>query len=110
VEAGLTPPRAETLNASRDAASGAVTLEGNLKDLGGALSVEVGFEYRSLKALDVNERIGAWHSTPLRGMTATGSFSVRVEGWKSGEPYEFRSLVKHPLLTVRGEAKRVIPK
>jgi alpha-L-fucosidase len=69
--------------------------------------VEVGFEYRSLRGLDVNERIGAWHSTPSHRMDAPGSFSVRVEGWNSGEPYEFRSLVKHPLLTIRGEAKRV---
>ena len=29
-----------------------------------------------------------------------------MSGWEAGEPYEFRAVVKHPVLTMYGEAKR----
>jgi hypothetical protein len=39
-------------------------------------------------------------------MTAAGAFSATINGWAAGEPYEFRAVVKHPVLTMYGEAKR----
>jgi len=29
-----------------------------------------------------------------------------VTNWNTGEPYEFRAVVKHPVLTMYGEARR----
>jgi alpha-L-fucosidase len=107
VRPGLTPPRVETLSAAR--AGQVVTLSGRLGSLGDAKSVEVGFEWRSLKGLDRNERSGEWTATPLKPMTAPGEFSAQVTRWEADAPYEFRAVVKHPLLTLYGEGKRATP-
>jgi alpha-L-fucosidase len=105
VQPAFTPPRIETGRAERR--GGEVVLSGMLPSLGDAKSVEVRFEYRSLKGLDANERTGAWQSTPFQPMSTAGEFSARVPGWAAGEPYEFRAVVKHPVLTMYGDAKRV---
>ncbi|HLK62725.1 MAG TPA: alpha-L-fucosidase [Bryobacteraceae bacterium] len=101
----LTPPHVETGRVSREGAN--VSLTANLMALGDAPAVEVGFEYRSLKGLDVNERSGEWRQTPRQRMTAPGAFSGRVPAWAPGERYEFRAVVQHPVLTMYGEAKTV---
>jgi alpha-L-fucosidase len=106
VKPAQTPPAVETGRASRNAA-GRVTLDGTLAALGSAKPVEVWFEYRSLKGLDANERSGAWQRTPPRRQDAPGAFRAEVGGWEPGEPYEFRAAVKHPVLTLYGEGKRV---
>lgn len=100
----LTPPRVETGRAARNGSG--VTLSATLGALGDAPSVEVGFEYRSLKGLDANERSGEWRQTPFERVTAPCPFSASVSAWAPGEPYEFRAVVKHPVLTIYGEAKR----
>lgn len=105
VAPAFTPPRVET-GAAKRAGSG-VTLSGSLQSLGDAGAVEVRFEYRSLKGLDVNERAGEWSATPFQKMGAPGGFSAQVPAWEPGVPYEFRAVVKHPVLTMYGDAKRV---
>ena len=40
-------------------------------------------------------------------MTAAGDFSARIAAWNAGEPYEFRAVVKHPMLTIYGDSKKV---
>jgi alpha-L-fucosidase len=105
VEPALAPPRVETGQAVRGEPG--VTLQGTLRALGDAKSVEVRFEYRSLKGLDTNERSGEWTVTPYRRMETPGAFSAQVPAWAANEPYEFRAAVKHPVLTMYGEAKKV---
>ena len=105
VTPALAPPQVQTSNAVRQ--GNAVRLEGSLRSLGDAPEVQVRFEYRSLKGLDVNERSGTWQTTPLRQMTAPGSFSATVSSWEAGEPYEFRAVVQHPLLTMYGDSRKV---
>jgi len=105
VQPALKPPEVRTSRASRE--GNGVRLEGSLLALGDAPVVEVGFEYRSLKGLDVNERSGAWRSTQLQRMTRTGSFSAEVPSWEAGEPYEFRAVVRHPLMVMYGDARKV---
>src|SRR5205085_2526264 len=105
VQPALNPPHVETLTAAREASG--VTLTARLQALGDAPAVEVGFEYRSLKGLDTNERSGEWKATPVQRLTAPAEFRARVAGWEAGEPYEFRAVVQHPVLTMYGEGKRV---
>jgi alpha-L-fucosidase len=105
VQPALVPPQVQTSQAARQ--SNGVKLEGSLRALGDAQSVEVGFEYRSLKGLDVNERSGAWQSTSMQKMTSPGDFAATVPAWESGVPYEFRAVVKHPLLTMYGDSRKV---
>jgi alpha-L-fucosidase len=105
VKPALEPPRIETVSAARSGSK--VVLEGALRSLGDAKTVEVGFEYRSLKGLDTNERSGDWTTVPMEKRTGPGTFSATVEAWELGVPYEFRAVVNHPLLTMYGDSKKV---
>jgi alpha-L-fucosidase len=106
VKPALTLPRVETSRAVWNAAAGTATPEGNLRDLGQSVSLEVGFEYRDITGLDTNERTGAWTVTPLARRDAAGGFAAQVGGLKPGNTYEYRAVVKHPLLTLYGLEKR----
>ena len=105
VEPSFSPPLVETTKAMRSGQG--VRLEATLHSLGDSKSLEVSFEYRSLKGLDTNERSGVWQTAPGQRMTAAGDFSATVEAWQPGVPYEFRAVVKHPVLTMYGDSKKV---
>jgi len=105
VQPAFAPPNVETSRAVREGAI--VVMSGTLHSLGDAKAVEVRLEYRSLKGLDTNERSGEWTVTPFQRMESPGAFSAGVPGWAADEPYEFRATVRHPVLTMYGEAKRV---
>ena len=83
------------------------TLKGQLKDLGKAERLEVGFEYRGIAGLDASDRSIPWQAGPTRVMTATGEFSMAIDGLKPNGVYEYRAWVKHPLLTIYGAEKRM---
>lgn len=106
VEPAFHPPLVETTNAARSGSG--VKLEATLHSMGDSKSLEVGFEYRSLKGLDTNERTGDWQELPARRVTAPGVFSALAPAWEPGVPYEFRAVVKHPVLTMYGESKKVV--
>ena len=106
VEAALAPPRVETLRGRWDAAAGVAILEGNLRDLGKAPSIQAGFEYRPVRGQDVFERNEPWTAAGFVELRSPGPYSVRVEGWKPGEVYEIRAVARHPLLTVYGREVR----
>lgn len=102
VQPGVTPPQIATLNARWNAAAKTVTVTGRLDDLGKAPAVEVGAQYRiKPEATEFTSR--PWQSTPLVARSATGEFSIEVGGLNAGQRYEFRVLVKHPLLSVTGK-------
>jgi alpha-L-fucosidase len=108
VKPALTPPRVVTGGARWS--EGTAVLEGELQNMGDAASLEVGFEYRSLAGQDANERTEPWVATPLARRTAAGAFSAPVNFLKAGETYEYRALVKHPLLTLYGAEKKLATK
>jgi len=104
----LTPPRVETIRGVWNAASQTATFEGNLLDMGGTGVLEVGFEYRDITGQDVNERMETWKGAPFARRAATGVFRVTVSGLAPQRTYEFRAVVRHPLLTVYGGEKRLL--
>jgi len=106
----LIPPKVATGEWKWNAAAGTVTFEGGLVDLAGAASLEVGLEYRSLKGQDANERTLPWIAMPFERRTSPGPFSAIVNGLEAGETYEYRAVVKHPLLTLYGEEKKAVLK
>jgi alpha-L-fucosidase len=107
VQPALTPPRVDTTKVSFDANSRAVACEGNLLDLGDARALDVGFEYRDITGLDVNDRPDKWTPVPAGTRTAKGSFSAAASGLASGHTYEFRAVAKHPLLPLYGRDLRL---
>jgi alpha-L-fucosidase len=106
VEPALSPPVVITTAARWDAAGQTATLQGELKDLGKADAVEVGFEYRSVKGLDLTERPDAYRRTPLERRASPGAFSAAMREWRPGDVYEWRAVVKHPLITTYGKEQR----
>ena len=86
-------------------------LSGELTSLGQADAVEVGFEYRRRKQTEeLLSADAAWTASPLSRLSAPGPFSATVKGLAAGKVYEFRAVVKHPLLQVAGEEHPVADK
>ncbi|MCC6861856.1 MAG: alpha-L-fucosidase [Bryobacterales bacterium] len=103
---GMVPPAVTTSSAAWDSASGAVTFQGSLTAMGKADSVEVGFQYRQRKgATDLYEKTEPWKDTPLVRRAAPGPYSLRLPGLPRGQSFDYRAVVKHPLLTTYGEEK-----
>jgi alpha-L-fucosidase len=102
VEPALKPPVVLTL------ASQSGELRGELRSLGDAKDVEVGFEYRARKGMtDLYERDDPWKPLPLEKRTVPGSFTGRLPAGVRADDQEFRSVVKHPLLTLYGTERPV---
>jgi alpha-L-fucosidase len=107
VKPAFTPPRLETSGAKIDRSRNSATLEGLLTGMGGASSLEVGFEYRSILGLDASDRSIPWQPGPSTTVTAPGRFSLEVGDLNPQGIYEYRAWVKHPVLTIFGEEKRL---
>ena len=108
VKPALVPPRIETTRATLS--SGGATLEANLRDMGQTPALEVGFEYRDVTGMDTEERTRPWIATPLVRRQAAGVFSAQVPGLSAGHVYEYRAVVKHPLITLYGGEKKLTVK
>ena len=102
VEPALVPPRVKTGSYRWDEGSGNYRLEGELLDMGEAKSLDVGFEYRAIDGEDIHARSAPWIATPTQTVTQTGPFSATLEGLPKDKHYEFRAVVRHPLLALYG--------
>ena len=95
VEAALEPPKIETTT----------NFAANMVSLGGAASVEVFFEYQDVTGFDLTERPDNWKSLPAQTITKPGRVSVKAPSLQSGHQYEYRPVVRHPLLQLYGATK-----
>jgi alpha-L-fucosidase len=96
------PPRIKTGNYKWDEGSGSYLLQGELLDMGQAKTLEVGFEYRTIDGEDIHARSAPWLATPNQKVTAAGPFSTTLDGLPKDKHYEFRAVVRHPLLALYG--------
>jgi alpha-L-fucosidase len=107
VSPGLQLPAVATATGQRRA--NAAIVKGELRSLGAAPAVEVAFEYRRRKGTeDLLKQEAPWTRTRLVRQSAPGAFSASVEGLDPGVIYEFRAVVKHPLITLYGEEKPLV--
>jgi alpha-L-fucosidase len=104
-----TPPYAETGKATIQN-DGGVTLEGELIELAGAAQVEIGFELQEFLGFEKAMYNTQWTATAMRQMDNPGPFRLRVRGLKPNTNYQYRTIVKHPQLTVRGDHVRFTTK
>ena len=102
VEPAFTPPHVKTLSYSWDPANGSYVLRGEVLDMSGAKSLEVGFEYRSIAGEDVHARTAPWVATETQTVTKPGTFSTALANLPREGSYEFRAVVRHPLLAIYG--------
>ncbi|MEM9079713.1 MAG: alpha-L-fucosidase [Verrucomicrobiota bacterium] len=84
------------------------TLSGELVELAGAESVEVFFEYQVYKGFAAAMHNTEWEATPAQLVSEVGEFVAKVEGLELGETYQYRAVVKHPKITMRGNHLRFV--
>lgn len=107
VQPALTPPRVDTIRVACEANGRSVACEGNLLDLGDAPSLVVGFEYRDITGLDVNDRPENWTAVAVGPRTSPGRFTGTATDLAPGRTYEFRAVAHHPLLPRFGRDLRL---
>jgi len=107
VKPAFVPPKVETKNASFDAATKTASVTGALLDLGNASTLKVGFEYRSIAGLDASDRSIVWQEGPSTTVGSPGEFTLKLKDLNPDGIYEYRAYVRHPLLTLYGEERRL---
>ena len=95
-EPALTPPHVQTIGASGN------ILKGEVLDMGDSASLQVGFEYRPIQGEDVNSRSSGWVATPTQTVSRPGPYAIQVAGLSPEGKYEFRAVIRHPLLPLYG--------
>ena len=108
VEPALDPPLVETGNAIIK--NGAVELNGRLLKKGNADSLQLLFEYRPYAGFAENLYSKDWLKTAPVAIRDTGNFTQVLPGVEAGKEYQYRAVVIHPRLAVRGDVKRVTVK
>lgn len=103
---GLEPPEVQTLSdASWDGS--AALLRADLKALGDAQTVRVGFEYRRKKSTaEMYEEDDPWKvvGKKLAPMSAPGEFSAKLARVDAKRSWEYRAVVEHPKVRLYGQA------
>lgn len=106
----FTPPQVLTGEAKWDAGTNCYLLQGELKSLGTSSSVEVSFQYRRRKGLaDLYEPADTWKNLPFSTKSSLGAFSACLPGADKDSDYEFRAVVKHPLVMLNGLPRPMNP-
>ena len=103
---GLQPPEVETLSGAEWGPKGAA-LEADLRGLGDASSVRVGFEYRRRKSTaEMYEPDDPWKPVErkMASMSAPGKFSAVLGRADARREWEYRAVVEHPKVTLYGQA------
>lgn len=104
VEPALDPPFVKTLGAVIE--DGKATLNGELVEKGDASSFEVGFLYRPYAGFAENLTGEAWKYSSLTKIQKLQQYEMRVDDLNSGVEYEYRAVVRHPKIEIKGEIKR----
>ncbi|QHN03226.1 alpha-L-fucosidase [Granulicella sp. WH15] len=101
VEEAFAPPTVHTLP-PLTMNNGSITLRGSWQDAADAPGTEFGFDYRLITGEDKLSRLHGWQHLPLQPAAHSGEFSA-VFHPEPGEQYEYRAVLKHPLLMLFGE-------
>ena len=104
VEPALDPPLVETLTATVQ--NEVIELKGRLVKKGNTDKVTLLFEYRPYAGFAENLYSTTWLKTSQIGLDKEGDFTIQLPPAEKGKEYEFRAVVIHPQLTVRGDVKR----
>lgn len=109
---GLQPPEVQTLTETSWEGGNAL-LRAELKALGDAPTVRVGFEYRRKKSTaEMYEDDDTWKlvGKKLTAMSSPGEFSAKLPRIDSKRSWEYRALVEHPKVRLYGQAATLAAK
>ena len=106
VKPALVPPVVLTGEGERRPDGASAVVHADLKDLGQAASIELGFQYRRRKGVEeLYQPDEEWQETPLVARSAPGTYAAELTGLDPTQVYEYRAMVKHPLLNLYGEER-----
>lgn len=104
VKPSCQPP--QVVNGKSSSKDGTITFRGELKSLGDAKSVKVGFEYQEYAGFHENMYNEKWESTKLLEVDKKGPFEIKVKVPK-GKTYQWRAVVEHPKVKLTGDHSKV---
>lgn len=105
VEPALDPPFVNTLEASM--AGDRMVLKGALVKKGDSEQLEVGFLYRPYAGFAENLTGGSWTYSHFIALNNLEKFNIGINELVSGQEYEYRAVVRHPKIEIKGEIKRI---
>jgi alpha-L-fucosidase len=105
VEPAIDPPQIITVSAKNE--NGKVIMTGKLAATGDNKQLKAGFLFRPYAGFVENLYDKEWQESPLVEINATDEYSVEIPDLKKSVEYEYRAMVKHPLITITGEIKRI---
>lgn len=104
VKPSCVPP--VVINGKAKGKDGQVTFGGELRELGDADKVLVGFEYQEYLGFAENMYNDEWLSTELVEVSKPGEFTRTIEV-PNGKTYQWRAVVKHPRVKMTGDHNQV---
>lgn len=104
----LDPPQVETGEAIIK--NGNVELNARVLKKGNADSLQLYFEYRPYAGFAENLYSKDWLRTSAVAVSDEGRFMQLLPAAEGGKEYQYRAVIVHPRLTVRGDVKRIMIK
>lgn len=104
VEPALDPPFVKTIGAT--ILDKRVMLKGELMKKGDGEKFKVGFLYRPYSGFAENLTGGEWTYSELIEIGDFEKFNMGINDLKAQQDYEYRAVVRHPKIEVKGDIKR----
>lgn len=104
VEPALDPPFVNTISANP--ADERILLKGELLKQGDGETLEVGFLYRPYAGFARNLTGEEWQYSHFIEIDGLEKFNIGINDLKPGITYEYRAVVRHPKIEIKGEIKR----
>jgi alpha-L-fucosidase len=105
IEPALDPPQVETGDAISK--NDTLALNARLLKKGNAETLQLLFEYRLYAGFAENLYSKDWLRTSPVNIDKEGNFTALLTNLEKGKEFQYRAVVIHPRLTVRGDVKRV---
>lgn len=102
----LDPPFVNTVSAT--VADKRMMLKGELVKKGDGDSFKVGFLYRPYAGFAENLTGGEWKYTDFIELQGEGTYNMGINDLESNQQYEYRAVVRHPKIEIKGEIKRFV--
>jgi alpha-L-fucosidase len=96
----------QVVNGKSSGKDGVITFRGDLKSLGDAKRVKVGFEYREYAGFVENMYKDTWESTEFLDVEKQGPFEIKVKV-PNDKVYQWRAVVEHPKVKIVGDHSTV---
>lgn len=100
VKPALSPPIVKTISARM--VNGEMIVTGELVDKGDKENLQAGVEFKESKGFGEELYHTIWEKTGFIPIDGLGKFEIKVHGLTEGKTYQFKAVVKHPKLEVKG--------